>query len=392
MKNFKRNNSGITLIALVITIIVLLILAGVSIATLTGENGILTRAQDAKTKTEESEDIEKIRLAISEAQIGENGYQELSTDNLASALIKDGTKTVVSDNEDGTKHILFLDKKKEYKLDSNGNIENLNIDFDAKYVSPSSQDEVRNEGVIGIGTDGQPVDMDLWEYTLINNETEYGLNTLNGLDNTGSSGREKGYIGEFTDDGTIIGSVPQYISRDNGKTFLPVTSIVHTFYNCTELKTAPDIPATVKDMNVAFYKASSLEIFSSNIPKGVTSLEYTFASCLNLVTFNSEIPSTITSMRGTFSECSSLGNVSMIISSSVVDFSVAFYKCPKLEGTIIINANLTGAIIDADEIQIHRDYQDAFMDSCEKGSGLIISGNCKLLELLRDGNEKITIQ
>ena len=52
-------------------IIVLLILAGVSIATLTGDNGILTRANDAKEKTEEAEDIEKIRLAISEAQIGE---------------------------------------------------------------------------------------------------------------------------------------------------------------------------------------------------------------------------------------------------------------------------------------------------------------------------------
>ena len=39
IKNQKQTNQGITLIALVITIIVLLILAGVSIATLTGENG-----------------------------------------------------------------------------------------------------------------------------------------------------------------------------------------------------------------------------------------------------------------------------------------------------------------------------------------------------------------
>jgi len=37
----KKNNKGITLIALVITIIVLLILAAISVATLTGENGIL---------------------------------------------------------------------------------------------------------------------------------------------------------------------------------------------------------------------------------------------------------------------------------------------------------------------------------------------------------------
>ena len=43
-----KKQKGITLIALVVTIIVLLILAGVSIATLTGDNGILTRASNAK--------------------------------------------------------------------------------------------------------------------------------------------------------------------------------------------------------------------------------------------------------------------------------------------------------------------------------------------------------
>ena len=42
-----KNQNGITLIALVITIIVLLILAGVSIAMLTGENGLLTKSQTA---------------------------------------------------------------------------------------------------------------------------------------------------------------------------------------------------------------------------------------------------------------------------------------------------------------------------------------------------------
>ena len=52
MKTKLKNNKGITLIALVITIIVLLILAGVSIAMLTGENGILTQAQKAKNETE----------------------------------------------------------------------------------------------------------------------------------------------------------------------------------------------------------------------------------------------------------------------------------------------------------------------------------------------------
>ncbi len=48
--NFKnlKEKQGITLIALIITIIVLLILAGVSIAMLTGDNGILTRTKSSK--------------------------------------------------------------------------------------------------------------------------------------------------------------------------------------------------------------------------------------------------------------------------------------------------------------------------------------------------------
>ena len=54
-KVLERNERGITLIALVITIIVLLILAGVSIAMLTGQNGILTKAQNAKNRTEEAQ-------------------------------------------------------------------------------------------------------------------------------------------------------------------------------------------------------------------------------------------------------------------------------------------------------------------------------------------------
>ena len=59
-----KNNKGITLIALVITIIVLLILAGVSIAMLTGENGILTQSTRAKEDTSDAELADKINMAL----------------------------------------------------------------------------------------------------------------------------------------------------------------------------------------------------------------------------------------------------------------------------------------------------------------------------------------
>ena len=59
-----KNNKGITLIALVITIIVLLILAGVSIAMLTGQNGILTQAQKADDNTSDAEIADRINMAL----------------------------------------------------------------------------------------------------------------------------------------------------------------------------------------------------------------------------------------------------------------------------------------------------------------------------------------
>ncbi len=65
----NKRNCGITLIALVITIIVLLILAGVSISMLTGENGILQRAADARLKSEESTIEEDVMLEYANSLI-----------------------------------------------------------------------------------------------------------------------------------------------------------------------------------------------------------------------------------------------------------------------------------------------------------------------------------
>ena len=80
MKEKLKNEKGITLIALVITIIVLLILAGVTIATLTGENGILTKATEANLQTQIGEEKEAINLAMQALLIDKvdnpNNYQE----------------------------------------------------------------------------------------------------------------------------------------------------------------------------------------------------------------------------------------------------------------------------------------------------------------------------
>ncbi|MCI8470790.1 MAG: hypothetical protein HFJ35_04850 [Clostridia bacterium] len=87
MKTKRRKetlNKGITLIALVITIIVLLILAAVSISTLTGENGILTKASTAKENTEREAAKEKVQMAVL-ASYGTDGTIDVKqlNDNLA---------------------------------------------------------------------------------------------------------------------------------------------------------------------------------------------------------------------------------------------------------------------------------------------------------------------
>ena len=71
--NKKMNAKGITLIALVITIVVLLILAGISINMVLGDNGIVSKANKAKTETEYAEKKEQVSTSIAEAYIDRKG-------------------------------------------------------------------------------------------------------------------------------------------------------------------------------------------------------------------------------------------------------------------------------------------------------------------------------
>lgn len=96
----KQKNKGITLIALVITIIVLLILAGVAIATLAGDNGILTKAAQTKTKNQEAAIEEQIRMAIITARINDTGTN-LDLETLETELGKYGITEIEKQGENG---------------------------------------------------------------------------------------------------------------------------------------------------------------------------------------------------------------------------------------------------------------------------------------------------
>ena len=87
--NKIKSTKGITLISLVITIIILLILAGVTVATLMGDNGLINKTKDAKIKTEIAGIKEEIQTDILGKQAENNG--NISDDSLKEILEKYGT-------------------------------------------------------------------------------------------------------------------------------------------------------------------------------------------------------------------------------------------------------------------------------------------------------------
>ncbi len=95
-EQLNQTNKGITLIALVITIIVLLILAGVSIATLTGDNGILVKAQTAKEKNDvaEKEETQKLLQAEANMNFEETEYNGVTIPAGMAPTRKEGESTV----------------------------------------------------------------------------------------------------------------------------------------------------------------------------------------------------------------------------------------------------------------------------------------------------------
>ena len=158
MKKIIKKNNGITLIALVITIIVLLILAGVTIATLTGENGILTRASDASEQTELADEREKVELATIGALAKENGG-EISQTSLEEELGKyfENGKYAVEPgtNEDGTEgYIVTITENDEqgriYFVDKNGNVEDYIVREPAEPTEGTGTNFNMSYGVIEV--------------------------------------------------------------------------------------------------------------------------------------------------------------------------------------------------------------------------------------------------
>ena len=105
---------GITLVALIITVIILLILATVSISLIIN-SGILDHTQHGVDRYSEEEELEQIKLAVSAAQLAGEGF--LNTSNLNEEL-----QSIFNDSKE-VKTIQNYWNYKGYKIDKNGNVE-----------------------------------------------------------------------------------------------------------------------------------------------------------------------------------------------------------------------------------------------------------------------------
>ena len=107
IKKVRKTNRGITLIALVITIIVLLILAGVTIATLTGDNGLLTKTEKAKNTTKKAKYIEILSLITMQTKnIDEIKIEIEKNENIKVSEYKEYYENLVVITEDNYKFLI----------------------------------------------------------------------------------------------------------------------------------------------------------------------------------------------------------------------------------------------------------------------------------------------
>lgn len=133
IKNNKQtcNQNGITLISLIITIIILIILAGVVIKLSMGKNGILNRTQQAKQNQNEETAREKLELILSNIRIEKETNNNYNDDCLNDLLEEEGI-TVDGDSVIVDNYNFLIDRDKLMIKDSLGETQTRELKLDLK--------------------------------------------------------------------------------------------------------------------------------------------------------------------------------------------------------------------------------------------------------------------
>ena len=152
MKLEINSSKGITLIALVITVIVLLILAGVTIAALSGDNGILTRAKDAKEKTEQAQKNEEETLSDIESMLINVDFDNINLQDTNPAKAMPSGVTILEN--DANKGIVIKDKNNNewvwVEVPKTTVFEDLKIDT-TKELTNQNYNDIKNKLIEYVG-------------------------------------------------------------------------------------------------------------------------------------------------------------------------------------------------------------------------------------------------
>lgn len=157
---YKNDEKGITLIALVITIIILLILAGITMTSILGDNGILAKGNDARRRTEQSGVLEYLRLKIYDKKVEdlEDAYSNID-------YLKDRgyIKDEFEENDESC-YVIDINEFNPNSATGKGTIESGNIYYlkagDLYYAN--SKNETENLG--GVYKETVSIADDIFEY------------------------------------------------------------------------------------------------------------------------------------------------------------------------------------------------------------------------------------
>lgn len=149
----KKQETAITLIALVITIIILIILAGVSINMLVGENGIITQAQKAKENTQIAQEEEQKNLNRLDEQIENEGMIVVKIGDKAYTSIQKAVNSIQSSTE--VAKITLLENIKENLVVATD--KKIEIDLNSK----TWQGYIKNNGMLSLGNGVLETDQDI---------------------------------------------------------------------------------------------------------------------------------------------------------------------------------------------------------------------------------------
>lgn len=172
IKERKENSKGITLIALVITIVVLLILAGVTISLIVGENGILNQATTATGKSKKAELKEKVDIAVQAAMA--RGLGTLTYENLVEELNSSIETYQIQETANGWS---IVSGEYEFEISKVGDVELIG---EAEESIETGDLDLLERYVLGENKNGRNITeiADMTNYTFINEaSTIYDANT-----------------------------------------------------------------------------------------------------------------------------------------------------------------------------------------------------------------------